>query len=260
MPFPGYLSPDSYQDTPRPVVVIANDYPPNFEIAPHRHRRAQLLYPSSGVMTVRTQHGTWVVPPLRAVWIPVGVEHQVLTMGRVAMRSVNVASRAARRLPHECCVVGVPPLLRELILRAAQLPRLYDERGTDARVMQLILDEIRALPVLPLHLPAPAHRRLALICDGIRREPGTDDSLSDWARRTGSSTRTLARLFRAHTGMTFSAWRQQARLFDALTRLAAGEPVTRVALDLGYASPSAFGAMFRRAFGTTPSRYFGKEL
>ena len=45
-------------------------------------------------------------------------------------------------------------------------------------------------------------------------------------------------------------------LYYVRSRLAAGQPVTRVALDLGYASPSAFGAMFRRAFGTTPSRYF----
>lgn len=256
---PGYISPDTFQDTPRPVVVVANDYPQNFVIAPHRHKRAQLLYPSTGVMTVGTRHGTWVVPPLRGVWIPAATDHEVRMMGNVSMRSVNVASRAAQHLPRECCVVTVSPLLRELILRAAELPRLYDEHGRDARIMQLILDEIRALPVLPLHLPTPAHRRLAPICEAIRAEPGAEHSLEKWAKRNAVSTRTLARLFREHTGMTFSAWRQQARLFDALTRLASDEPTKRVALELGYASPSAFGAMFKRAFGTTPGRYFGKK-
>lgn len=72
----------------------------------------------------------------------------------------------------------------------------------------------------------------------------------------GASGRTLARLFRREIGMTFGAWRQQARLIEALARLGTGEPVTHVALDLGYESPSAFTAMFRRSLGVTPSRYF----
>ena len=55
--------------------------------------------------------------------------------------------------------------------------------------------------------------------------------------------------------MSFATWRQQARLLESLRRLAAGEPVTKVALDCGYAS--AFGAMFRRALGVAPTAYFG---
>jgi len=56
--------------------------------------------------------------------------------------------------------------------------------------------------------------------------------------------------------MSFTAWRQQVRLVDALSRLATGQPVTTVALDLGYQSPSAFTSMFRRALGRAPTRYF----
>lgn len=255
-PGTGLVSPDQFQRLPRAVVVIANDYPDRHVISRHSHRRAQLLYPSSGVMTVRTQYGTWVVPPLRAVWVPTGTDHEVATLGRVSMRSVNVAPRAAAKLPKQCCVVSVSALLRELIMRAATFPRLYDERGTQGRVVKLILDEISALPVLPLHLPMPAHPRLAGICNAIMREPGSRASLDDWARRINASSRTLERLFQRETGMTFTAWRQQARLHAALSRLAAGEPVKRLALELGYASPAAFTGMFRRAFGTTPKQYF----
>jgi AraC-like DNA-binding protein len=56
--------------------------------------------------------------------------------------------------------------------------------------------------------------------------------------------------------MSFGPWRRQALLLASLSRLAAGEPVTNIALDLGYDSPSAFTAMFRRTLGVTPSRYF----
>ncbi len=251
-----YISPDIFQDAPRPVVVIANDYADGHVIARHRHKRAQLLYPSSGVITVTSRYGSWVVPPLRAAWVPPATDHEVRITGEVSMRSVNIAAAAARGLPRQCCVVSVSALLRELILRAAQLPMLYDERGSAGRIIRLLLDEIHAPPVLPLHLPAPGHPRLKPVCDAILREPELEHSLEGWSRRIGASSRTVARLFRRETGMSFSAWRQQARLLEALKRLAAGRPVTSVALDMGYASPSAFISMFRRVFGTTPGRYF----
>lgn len=73
----------------------------------------------------------------------------------------------------------------------------------------------------------------------------------------GASARTLARIFREETGMTFGHWRQQIRLLAALERLAGGEAVTIVALECGYESPSSFIAMFRRALGVTPGKYFG---
>jgi AraC-like DNA-binding protein len=56
--------------------------------------------------------------------------------------------------------------------------------------------------------------------------------------------------------MSYQQWQRQVRLLIGLVRLAEGQPVTTVALDVGYESPSAFIAMFRRALGTTPSQYF----
>lgn len=241
---------------PRPVVAFANDYPPGHVITRHRHGRAQLLYAAAGVMRVATDRGVWVVPPQRAVWIPAGTPHEIGCAGVVRMRTLYVDPGAAPGLPDACRVVDVPPLLRELILKAVDLPPLYDRDGADGRLMRVILDEIEALDVAPLHLPIPAHPRLAPILAALLAQPEDGTDLDAWGRRVGASGRTLARLFIAETGMTFGAWRQQARLLAALTRLAAGDKVTTVALDLGYDSLSAFIAMFRRATGTTPGRYF----
>lgn len=241
---------------PRPVVAFANDYPAGHVIDRHRHRRAQLLYAASGVMRVATDQGIWVVPPQRAVWLPAGVRHEIGCAGRLAMRTLYFDPAAVPTLPQGCRVVDVPPLLRELILKAVTLPPLYEPDGPDGRLMQVILDQIQLLEQAPLHLPMSAHPRLRPILDAMLARPEDDTGLDAWGRRLGASGRTLARLFLAETGMTFRAWRQQSRLLAALTRLAAGEAVTTVALDLGYDSVSAFIAMFRRATGTTPSRYF----
>jgi AraC-like DNA-binding protein len=175
------------------------------------------------------------------------------------MRSLFVATGAKAGLPAECCVVTVSPLLRELILRAVEIPRLYDLDGPDGRLMAVILDQLQRLPVTPLHLPMATDSRLRRITSALLEEPGINRTLTDWSRDAGASARTLARLFVKQTGMTFGAWRQQVRLLKALEMLAAGHGVTVVALELGYQSPSAFVAMFRRALGVSPGRYFARQ-
>ena len=207
-------------------------------------------------MVVKTRASTWVIPPQRAVWVPAGVEHETATVGQVAMRTIYVSPRVAREVLRECRAINVSPLLRELILRAATLSALYSRNGANRRLMQMILDEIRVSRMLPLHLPMPVDRRLLRVAHAVLKAPHENRSLEDWARRAGLSVRSLSRLFRSETALSFAQWRQQARLVSALDRLANGEAVGAVADSLGYSTPSNFIAMFRRAFGESPGRYF----
>ena len=248
--------PQDYQRVPRPVAAMAKDFPDGFHIAPHSHERAQLIFAAEGAMLVSTREGTWAVPPQRAMWMPGGVTHEIRMAGAVAMRTLYVRGDAAPRLPSRVRVLAVSALLRELILRACELPVRYDEAGPAGRLMSLILDEIAALPTIALDLPLPRDERLARICRALRANPGDTRTLEDWAREAGASGRTVARLFVKETGLPFAGWRQQARLLAAMALLAAGQPITRIAGDLGYDSPSAFTAMFKRALGAPPSAYF----
>ena len=172
------------------------------------------------------------------------------------MRSVYIRQEEFSWLPANCCVVAVSPLLKELILGAAQLPQWYELGGRQERIMTLVLDELRELPVVPLHLPEPSDLRLKGIAAGIKQNPSNKRTLVEWGEKVGASSRTLARLFLADTGLTFRHWQRQARLLDGLVRLAKRQPVTEVALGVGYETPSAFIAMFRRALGVTPGQYF----
>lgn len=247
---------DDYQYIPRPVGALAVDFPDRHRVPRHDHPRAQLIYSATGVVVVNTDGGTWVVPPLRAVWMPAGTGHWLRLIGRCAMRTLYLAARAVPGAPRVPAVVEVSPLLRELIGEAVRVPILYDRRGRDGMVMSLLLREIRIAPVPALHLPMPTDPRLGRVCEAILREPASARTLDEWAGKSAMSGKTLARLFLGETRMTFGRWRQQARLLASLPRLAGGEAVLSVAMDLGYGSPSAFTAMFRKALGTTPSRYF----
>jgi AraC-like DNA-binding protein len=143
-----------------------------------------------------------------------------------------------------------------LIKSAAAFERPYPPKSREARLMRLIVDELRTLPVLPLHLPQPADRRLREICEHLQRNPDDNATLEDWTERLAVTTKTIQRLFAKETGMTFGQWRQQSRLLCALERLAMGDKVVDIALQLGYESPSAFATMFKRHFGRTPTQFF----
>jgi AraC-like DNA-binding protein len=243
-------------DDPMPVVSKATDYPAGHLIPPHTHVRGQLVYAEHGVVMLTAAGGSWIVPPTRAVWIPAGTLHHLRCIGAVRMRSLYLRTELTPQLPAHAQAVSVSPLLRELILAAVAVVPPYSMDSRDGRVMRLLLDELQALPVLPLHLPQPADPRLRRICARIVEQPDDTSTLADWAAELAVDVKTIQGLFQREAGMTFGQWRQQARLLHALERLALGDKVLDVALALGYDSPSAFATMFKRQFGETPSAFF----
>jgi len=241
---------------PRPIVAMAKEFPAGHLIPFHQHSRSQLLYASSGVMTVETGSGMWVVPPLRAVWIPAHTRHQINVSGDLSMRTLYIDPTFFPGPSEGCCVISVSPLLKELNLHAMGLPRLYPLNGPEERLLLVILDQIRNMHTAPLELPIPEDARVKKIYKHLATYPGDGRTLADWGKAVGATRRTLTRLFRRETGMSFGQWRQQLRILEALRRLGRKEPVTTVALDLGYDSPSAFISMFKKVLGNTPGQYF----
>jgi AraC-like DNA-binding protein/mannose-6-phosphate isomerase-like protein (cupin superfamily) len=240
---------------PRPVTAVGNDYQAGHVHPAHRHRRSQLLFAEWGTMLVQTAEGAWMVPAHQGIWIPAGVTHGITMLSRVATRSVYLEDNAANGMARQCRVVGISPLLRQLLIEAVDLPPEYDPLGRAGKIMSLLIDEIHAAPVLPLSLPLPNHGQLAQRCQRFLAHPTAQDTLELWACELGLSRRTFTRLFRQQTGLTFSAWQRRACLLQAMPRLLGGERVTTIAYDLGYSSPAAFTVMFKQLVGLAPNAY-----
>jgi AraC-like DNA-binding protein len=220
----------------------------------HEHPVHQLAWAATGVLTVATAEGTWVLPPSRALWIPAGVPHALGSSGRATTRSPYFPPR---RCPVEWTaptVIKVSDLLGRLIVHLAE-STLDDEPRRRAEAV--VLDLLEPLDATTIAVPMPTDDRALRVADGLRADPADPRDLTAWGRTTGASGRTLARIFVAETGMTFGRWRAQLRLAAALPLLAAGMPVTAAAHRVGYGSASAFVAAFRRAVGVAPGRYFG---
>ncbi len=246
---------DDIDAVARPIVAVGNDYPDGHWIAPHRHRRGQLLSSSSGTLIVTTEAGAWVMPPLKGMWIPPNMKHEVRNVGLVRMQSLYLEPDRLTGMPARNQVVDITPFMHSLLAQALDVPIDYPSDGRAAALMELIEHELRALPALPLSLPYPAHTHIAERCFLFLRQPDVHETAEQWSRDLNMSVRSFTRVFRRETGMSFVSWRQQACLIESLPRLAAGEAVTDVALSLGYDNPASFTTMFKRVLGAAPRDY-----
>ena len=242
-------------DPDRPVIGLEDEYPPGFTDLSHSHNRAQLLYASSGVMSVVVDAASFVIPPQRAVWVPAGMAHEVSCRGHVSLRTLYFDRSVHDRGDGSCRVIEVSDFLKALILEVTHFGGEYGTETREARIVHLLVEEIEAMPIAPYRVPMPSDHRLLRVCRQILQEPANHRDLDEWACTAGMGRRTFTRLFKEQTGMGLAVWRQQARLMEALSLLATGVPITTVAFDVGYESPSAFTAMFHRAFGVPPSQY-----
>jgi AraC-like DNA-binding protein len=242
-----------FEQAPRPMVGYSCDYASGHDTGLHRHPRAQLLFATAGVMRVTTEAAFFTVPPGTGLWVPSDALHAVRMDGAVRMRALFLRADAAASGPAMATVIAVSPLLRELILTVCGEPVVWDAQGPIRLVAALALHEIGRAGTRPLALPACRDSRLVRVAAALLADPADPRDLDGYAAIAGASVRTLARLFRAETGMSFQQWRRQLRMTEALARIAQGVAPARVAQAVGYASVPAFGAAFRETFGTTPA-------
>ena len=193
---------------------------------------------------------------MRALWVAGGVSHSLHMQGRVEMQTLYFRPDLAPAMESACCVINVSPLLRELIVSLVAAGALSDSTPSDRARLRFLLDLLVVVPERPLALPIPTDPRARRVADMVLARVDAPGSLADLARTSGASARTIERAFLDQTGMTFGRWRQQARLLEAIRLLGEGIQVTAVALIVGYRSPSAFVAAFKKCLGRTPTQYF----
>lgn len=274
-------------DADRPVRAKSRPLAADTRVEPHCHAWAQVAFSGTGVTRVTAGRSTYIVPPSRAVWIPPGVEHAVTVVEDADLRTLYLhqpAGRCGPDVPPEqeeawrhCRVIEVSSLLRELVTQltliapaelpagtpaesrtdTAATPTEHTDRQREQLIVALLLDELRRARPLPLGVALPQDKRLRSLCLAMLDSPARHATLDGWAAEAGASPRTVARLFRQELGTSFQQWRQQVMLAKALSLAARRTPMSLIAAELGYASPSAFSAMVTRSVGMAPSRFFG---
>jgi AraC-like DNA-binding protein len=227
------------------------------ELPVHRHRKGQLVLALRGIVTCEVDEGLWIVPPGCAVWIPSEIPHSnhVSAGGQICVLFIEPTAVA---MPERCCTLSMTPLLRELIFRVADLFRAKAISSLSREMIEVLLRELQSMPIERLHLPISTEHRLRKIAEALIERPHDRTTMEGWAKRVATSERSLARLIKEQTGMTFGQWRQQLHLMIALQRLSAGKKVESISEELGYESTSSFITMFKKALGKSPGKYLSQ--
>ncbi|RKR28675.1 AraC-like DNA-binding protein [Acidovorax sp. 93] len=259
--------------TARPVRAKLRWLAADTQVMPHSHPWAQVAISTTGVIRLTVNHGTYIVPPSRALWIPPGVEHAVTMVEDADLRTLYFHQPRGRCGPgvprdqedawRQCRVLEVSELLRALV---REMPTTPDggpaltpaQRLREQHLSALIRDELARAAAVKLGVDLPQDKRLRHLCEAVLADPTRHETLADWAQDTGASPRTVARLFRSELGSTFTQWRQQVILAKAVSLAAGRMPMGQIAAELGY-SPSAFSAMVRKSVGQPPGRFLGQQ-
>ena len=288
------LTPELFVPTPaRPVRAKLRWLAADTQVMPHSHPWAQVAISTTGVIRLTVNHGTYIVPPSRALWIPPGVEHAVTMVEDADLRTLYFHQPRGRCGPgalggdgagpshrgdgpgashrgeddsaawRQCRVLEVSDLLRSLV---REMPTTPDggpaltpaQRLREQHLSALIRDELARAAAVKLGVDLPQDKRLRHLCEAVLADPTRHETLADWAQDTGASPRTVARLFRSELGSTFTQWRQQVILAKAVSLAAGRMPMGQIAAELGY-SPSAFSAMVRKSVGQPPGRFLGQQ-
>jgi AraC-like DNA-binding protein len=257
---PRHLRQPPFSDTlPAPIFFRAAWVPAETAYPQHRHAWGEFVYSFSGVMEVKLADRHYTAPPPYGIWLPPQVEHTGLNHPETCHCSLYVSAPLCDKLPRDACVLIASPLLRALLDHLRQWPAHVPGGAPPSlaheRLLQVVVDQLEQAPRAGSYLPSSDDPLLAPVLQALQATPGDNRSLADWARVVHTTERTLVRRCQRDLGMGLVEWRQRLRIVKALPRLETGEKIEAIAFDLGYASVSAFIAMFRRLMGVTPDAF-----
>ncbi|OTG80274.1 AraC family transcriptional regulator [Acinetobacter sp. ANC 4648] len=244
--------PDRLKDS---VAVLKIDSGiPDWEIGLHQHEYGQLMATISGLITVSTEKGIWVVPPKTAIWIPANTPHSPTGVGISTCHVVFILQNIF--YSNDCQIIQVSDFLSALLKRAELIHPNYAINSTDAHLMQVLVDEIINAPQQWLYLPLPKDKRLKIISNALLHQPYLKTSLAEWASICCISERSLTRVFKEETKLSLNNWRRRLHIILALQLLNDGHSISYIANELGYVSDSSFITMFKKTMKYSPKKFY----
>lgn len=201
---------------------------------------------------VKTEQAQWALTPATVGWFPPNMWHSAWCVGEVKGHSLQFTHADA---PAFAGVWPADPFLMLLMERIMQR-----DPARQVSLLTVMLEEISIAPAAPLQLTLPQDRRAKQVAEQLLAHPHSTTNQAQLASRFGLSVRTLSRLFSEQTGLSFSQWRQQARVLASMAHLLQGEAVSETAAHCGYDNVSAFIAAFKLRFGSTPGQFQARNL
>ncbi|WP_040515333.1 AraC family transcriptional regulator [Paraglaciecola polaris] len=247
-----------FESMPQSVVARIERVHNSHELPLHTHPKGQLILALHGYVTCEVAGKMWMVPTHSAIWIPAHTTHSNRAYNNATLCHVFIQP-SELRMPDHTCTLAITPLAKELICHFATLEQHYSVVSATHRMAQVLIDILTDMPQQPLDLPLSTHPTVSRLARQLFSQPGDRKTLSQWAAQLAMTERTLARLIKKETGMTFGRWRHQLHVIVAMQQLTNKMSVQSVSEHLGYNSVSAFITMFKGVLGQSPKRYTAQQ-
>lgn len=224
----------------------------DYSMGLHSHAEGQFFMLLRGTAVYVTEFGEWLMTPQHPCWVPPRVAHGVRSRGEIEGIVVLASEEYCASMPDDIAIIKTNPLIDALL---EKMSRSDINSESTKNLWNVLKDEILVAERDDLHLPVPQDNRLRIMAQLIVENPADCRNLAEWAATINLAQRSLIRKFRVETGMSFVAWRQRARVIQAIRLLSSGNSVTEVALAVGYDSLSAFISVFKQITGAAPMQY-----
>ena len=239
-------------ERPAPVSFRTENYDAGGVFEMRRQPWGKVGYAVRGVMEATVEGRRFLCPPHYATWIPADALHCCHNRQNVQFVSVYIEREICADMPERPCTLAVSPLVKAILADFAARNIKVPKTEADIRLALVLVDQLWQAPRRDTYLPVSDDELLRPIIEVLQGTPGDRRSLAEWARCLGTTERTLSRRFHSSLGISFNEWRQRLKLVASLSMLENDKPVQEIADDLGYGSPSAFIAMFKRQTGVSP--------
>ncbi|WP_130390489.1 helix-turn-helix transcriptional regulator [Cupriavidus agavae] len=227
----------------------------------HAHAQGQLLWPMTGPILVEVGCHRHLLSAAIALWIPPRLPHRLRYGSGETVACLSFQPNEGILTQGRCALLNLSALTQQLIrgfrrrLNDGQL--MSEEHGR--RYKQLLRDELGMASEVGASLPIPVDRRLQRLVYLLSRDPSMHLTAQAWGQLVGLSERSLMRLFRQETGMSFGEWARTFRISCAAALLEQGLSVADVAHTLGYAHASTLSALFRKELGVSPTQFLARN-
>lgn len=244
-----------------------------FTFSPHAHEEFMIVVTEGGTGSPRFWRGEHRINPGDVFVLSPGEVHGggPAKESVWCYRSFYVPTALMRRVVQELTgnVRGVPHFAEDMICDPTittilrQTHVALEEPGSalacESRLLEALASLVarHAVGTVSAHEVGLEHQSVKRAKEYLETLPGENVSLDTLAREAGIGPFHLCRVFRRGTGLSPHAYQLHVRMRLAKTLLMKGIPISRVAVEAGFADQAHLTRHFKRMFGVTPGRYLG---
>lgn len=220
----------------------------------HGHAWGEFIYAFNGIMELQIGQTDYIIPASYGIWLPPHLEHSGLNRTHVSHGTFYIHEDYCQKMPQQAGILITNPLVSALLNHMKNFP-LEANSAEQQRLLLVLLDQLQQAPIMNSYLPHSEHPHLKEILYFLHQHPSNQSTLDSLAKQFNMTERTLARHAEKELGMSLNEWRQRLKVIKAMSMLQQDKTVESIALDLGYATASAFINMFKRWMQFTPDQF-----